>query len=168
MRARPTNATDKPKKRSIVATLRRKAFLDYLYFTDRETLDPLAYSDPDDQAWAGLNCDAAAPGPAVGGCTEINFITQDAVNGPLHSNDSILVCGSPNFGNDADDRIELNQDEPGLGLLRQRRHPGLHRHAQLPRRHPADAAVERRARGRGRRRLRVLRRDDDRRSTAAR
>ena len=26
-----------------MATLRRKAFLDYLYFTDRETLDPLAY-----------------------------------------------------------------------------------------------------------------------------
>ena len=64
----PLNANDKPKKRSIVATLRRKAFLDYLYFTDRETLDPLAYRDSGDQAWAALNCDAAAPGPARG-CT---------------------------------------------------------------------------------------------------
>ena len=39
----PLNVSDNPKKRSIVATIRRKAFLDYLYFTDRETLDPMAY-----------------------------------------------------------------------------------------------------------------------------
>ena len=59
---------------------------------------------------------------------EINFITQDAVNGPFHTNDSILVCGSPDFGNDVTDAIELNQVEPGLEFgLRQRRHPGLHR-----------------------------------------
>ena len=32
-------------KRSIVATFKRKGFLDYLYFTDYETLDPYAYSD---------------------------------------------------------------------------------------------------------------------------
>ena len=31
-------------KRSIVATYKRKGFLDYLYFTDYETLDPYAYS----------------------------------------------------------------------------------------------------------------------------
>ncbi|GIU87956.1 MAG: hypothetical protein KatS3mg009_2471 [Acidimicrobiia bacterium] len=33
-------------------------------------------------------------------CTDINFITADNVNGPLHSNDAILVCGSPNFNGD--------------------------------------------------------------------
>ncbi len=108
----PRNASDFPKKRSIIATLRRKAFLDYLYFTDRETLDPLAYRDPDDQAWAGLNCNAPRQ-DRPSGCSEINFITQDAVNGPFHSNDSILVCGSPTFGNDAADAIELNQESPG-------------------------------------------------------
>ena len=31
----------------------------------------------------------------------------------MHSNDSILICGSPIFGNDAGDSIELNQDSPG-------------------------------------------------------
>ena len=114
-RARPPkNATDSPRKRSIIVTLRRKAFLDYLYFTDRETLDPFAYADPADQAWAGLNC----TGPRQtrpSGCTDINFITQDNVNGPLHTNDSILVCGSPNFGRvtPTGDAIELNQDSPG-------------------------------------------------------
>ena len=108
----PRNASDLPKKRSIVATLRRKAFLDYLYFTDRETLDPLAYSSTSDQAWAGLNCDAPRQ-DRPSGCSEINFISQDAVNGPFHSNDSILVCGSPNFGDDSGDAIELNQESPG-------------------------------------------------------
>jgi Tfp pilus assembly protein PilX len=108
----PTSASDQPKKRSIVATLRRKAFLDYLYFTDRETLDPLAYSDTDDQAWAAANCDAPRQ-DRPGGCTEINFITADTVAGPLHSNDSILVCGSPTFGNDINDAIEINQNSPG-------------------------------------------------------
>jgi hypothetical protein len=108
----PLSAADKPKKRSIVATLRRKAFLDYLYFTDRETLDPLAYSSTTSQAWAAQNCDVPRQ-DRPGGCDEINFITSDSVNGPLHTNDSILVCGSPNFGNDANDLIELNQVDPG-------------------------------------------------------
>ena len=108
----PLNATDKPKKRSIVATLRRKAFLDYLYFTDRETLDPLAYSASSDRAWAALNCDNPRQ-LRPSGCTEINFITEDAINGPLHTNDSIQFCGSPDFGNDANDAIELNQSSPG-------------------------------------------------------
>ncbi len=108
----PLSASDQPKKRSIVATLRRKSFLDYLYFTDRETLDPLAYRDTDDQAWASVNC-AGPRQDRASGCTEINFISQDAVNGPFHSNDSILICGSPTFGDDANDAIELNQDSPG-------------------------------------------------------
>ena len=46
-RARPpASATDKPRKRSIIVTLRRKAFLDYLCFTNCETLDPAAYRRP--------------------------------------------------------------------------------------------------------------------------
>jgi hypothetical protein len=47
-------------KRSIVATFKRKGFLDYLYFTDLETLDPYAYADPSDQANAATNRAAAA------------------------------------------------------------------------------------------------------------
>ena len=134
----PRNATDFPKKRSIVATLRRKAFLDYLYFTDRETLDPLAYRDTDDQAWAGANCNAPRQ-DRPNGCTEINFITQDSVNGPLHSNDSILVCGSPNFGNDAGDSIELNQESPGWVECGGGGTPDFIGTLKYPGGHPADA-----------------------------
>jgi hypothetical protein len=41
--------------RSIVTTLRRQSFLDYIYFTDYETRDPAQYPDPDDAAWAAAN-----------------------------------------------------------------------------------------------------------------
>jgi hypothetical protein len=107
-------ATGRPRsrKRSIVATLRQKAFLDYLYFTDRETLDPLACSSASDRGWAAQNCDQPRQS-RPNGCTEISFIGADSVDGPFHTNDSILVCGSPTFGKSANDAIELNQSSPG-------------------------------------------------------
>ena len=42
-------------------------------------------------------------------CGEITFITGDEVNGPFHSNDDILVSGSPRFGTpDGNDRVEIS------------------------------------------------------------
>jgi type II secretory pathway pseudopilin PulG len=93
-------------KRSVQATLRRRTFIDYLYYTDYETLDPALYTGPlftgdttYTPAQAAANCTTYSYAtPTRGsGCTEINFITADAVNGPLHSNDSFLVCGAPHF-----------------------------------------------------------------------
>jgi hypothetical protein len=93
-------------RRTIQATLRRRTFLDYLYYTDYETLDPALYTGPlftgdatYTPAQATTNCSRyayASPGRGSG-CVEINFITADQVNGPLHSNDSFLVCGQPQF-----------------------------------------------------------------------
>jgi predicted lipoprotein with Yx(FWY)xxD motif len=93
-------------KRSIVATFKRKGFLDFLYFTDYETLDPGAYSDATSQAWASANCVKYHPRPA--GCTDIQFVSVDTVAGPFHTNDSFLVCGTPTFGRNAADRIEAS------------------------------------------------------------
>ena len=100
------------RKRSIVATLRRKSFIDFLYFTDFETLDPLAYATSTDQAYAAANCNKyrAQRGSS---CTEINFISADNINGPLHTNDSIQVCGTPSIGRDSNDAVELNGSTPG-------------------------------------------------------
>jgi hypothetical protein len=96
-------------RRTVQATLRRRSFIDYLYYTDYETLDPALYTGPlftGDSTYtpgqATTNCTRyayASPGRGSG-CTEINFITADNVNGPLHTNDSFLVCGSPNFNGD--------------------------------------------------------------------
>lgn len=154
-------------ERRIVATFRRRSFLDYLYFTDMETADPAWYvlntsgqptrsgvyrssrfgsgtftpttGAPDLLSWAASNCaqywrngrgnqqwptgsDNAwqtqsssdswgptnPPNQSSIGCTEIQFVTGDHIDGPLHTNDDILVCGSPTFGRDAQDSIEVS------------------------------------------------------------
>ncbi len=100
------------RKRSIVATLRRKGFIDFLYFTNRETSDPSTYSSSADQTQASSECDAPRQS-RTSFCSRISFIDADEIRGPFHSNDSILVCGSPDFGVDANDIIELNQNSPG-------------------------------------------------------
>jgi hypothetical protein len=92
--------------RSVVATLRRKGFIDFLYFTHFETLDPLAYSSETMRNWASTNC--AKFREQRSGCTEIQFGGSDKVLGPFHTNDSILVCGQPVFGRTKRDSIEVN------------------------------------------------------------
>ncbi len=147
-------------KRSVVATFRRRSFLDYLYFTDYETSDPSWYvlyangnptrvgtysggwsgtftpsGGPDLPTWAASECPRywrndrssqrwpASPDNAwqqqVSGtwgststssihCTEIQFVSGDTIEGPLHTNDDILVCGSPTFGRTSQDSIEVS------------------------------------------------------------
>lgn len=74
--------------RTVVAELRQTGFLDFLYFTDFETLDP--------EIFGGTNCDryewATPARPA--GCTRIQFGAADVINGPLHSNDRLTICSS--------------------------------------------------------------------------
>ncbi len=92
---RSRNAT-----RTIQATLRRHAFIDYLYFTDFETTDPALYptaSNSNSAAWAQTNCALHYYEGRDSSCTDINFANNDVINGPLHSNDAILICGSPQF-----------------------------------------------------------------------
>lgn len=112
--------------RTVAASLRRRNFLDYLYFTNYETKDPAIYSIPPD----AYTPDQAGNGPtppnnlcnkyyygAVGqrrdvgtilrndfagdtdppACTEISFSSVDVINGPLHSNDAIRINGTPTF-----------------------------------------------------------------------
>ena len=108
------NSNDRPVKRSIIATFRRKSFIDFLWFTDYETLPPLAYPSGGtyDPTWAGNNCVVYRPQRNTN-CQDPDFIDVDSVNGPLKTNDSISVCGSPDFGRDANDDIELNGASPG-------------------------------------------------------
>jgi len=98
--------------RSVNVTLRRRNFIDFIYFTHFETLDPSAYSSSSDRAWAQTACSKFRQ-QRSSSCTEIQFAPEDFVNGPLHSNDSIWVCGSATFGRDGKDSIELNGSSPG-------------------------------------------------------
>ena len=49
------------------------------------------------------------------GCNEIQFASNDAVKGPLHTNDSLLVCGTPTFGEVSSDLIEVEAQTSSVG-----------------------------------------------------
>lgn len=146
-------------RRTIVASFRRRSFLDYLYFTDYETADPVWYTlqsnghetrsgnssgggyvwnantsltawgarscpvywrngrsrqvyPPVDTVWqqqVGTVWDTSTISTKRVPCTEIQFADGDAINGPLHTNDDILICGQPTFGRSGkEDTIEVS------------------------------------------------------------
>jgi hypothetical protein len=148
-------------ERKIVATFRRRSFLDYLYFTDMETSDPAwyvlnasgkptrsgtlsgggnptftpsrapnllswaasscprywrngrsgqGYPVSPDNAWQEQNPDGTwgSTSQSIVHCTEIQFVGGDHIQGPFHTNDDILVCGSPTFGRTSQDSIEVS------------------------------------------------------------
>lgn len=115
--------------RSIVVEFRRRGFLDFAYFTDREGLEPVLYSN----ATARTQCATywrdvgAVPGrrnytsttSGSSACTEIQFADGDQLRGPFHTNDSVLLgsyssTAGAKFGNDnRGDRIEVFDN--GLG-----------------------------------------------------
>lgn len=130
--------TNEERHRSLVTTLRRKGFLDFLYFTMYETRDPLqrdslgyplkpcarevACSPLTVTDWAdqdttcrryvrdGRNTARYEGSYYASGqwytipdvyeptCGSIQFIAGDTVAGPLHTNDTISLCGTPKFG----------------------------------------------------------------------
>jgi hypothetical protein len=93
--------TSRGVSRTFVATFRRKSFLNFMYYTRYETLDPAATSNP------AANASCAAPyGTRPNSCTTIDFVSGDNINGPLHSEDWLAVCGSPTFGRTSADSIE--------------------------------------------------------------
>jgi Tfp pilus assembly protein PilX len=93
--------------RSLVATFKRRSFMDFIWFTSSEAQDPII--------GGGSVAECLKPRGSRSGCTEISFSSNDAVNGPLHTNDSsILACGSPIFGrDDKNDVFEVSGGAPG-------------------------------------------------------
>jgi hypothetical protein len=110
-------------KRSIVATFKRRSFLDYVYFTQYETSDPVTYGDPDTVADASVACERwrreGRPSPSGGQpyCNVITFPDFDYIKGPLHTNDDLMTCGSPTFGRSPADVIEVSAPPPGWQRL---------------------------------------------------
>jgi hypothetical protein len=86
--------------RTVYATIRKRSFLDYLYFTEYETKDPVAYIKPPDPftpAQAQTNCSKHYYEGRNSSCTTIYFTDRDVINGPLHTNDAMNICGDPDF-----------------------------------------------------------------------
>lgn len=161
-----TNGKPTGAKRSLIATFKRKSFLDYIYFTDFEVMDPDTYpsslakgsatrenpgldihtpaTQRDIAAWGQDACSQYAytqfeankgegkknrknqlfkgSGPNAGikpasqssysswsaGCAEIQFVSGDWIRGPFHTNDTPMICGSPKFGRNPSDLIEIS------------------------------------------------------------
>ncbi len=94
-------------RRTVVATLRRTGFLDYLYFTDFETEDPQV-------SGASGPCNVYRRAGRSATCTNIVFGDTDAVRGPFHTNDDFIACGTPEFGRpNMNDAVEVSAPSPG-------------------------------------------------------
>ncbi len=104
-------------KSSIVATFKPASFLDYVYFTQLETSDPVTYRNQATIEGAYTQCSKQmrqgryeAPIPNSGGeyCDVISFVSGDEIHGPMHTNDTFAICGEPRLGRNAGDPIEIS------------------------------------------------------------
>ncbi|NMR20162.1 hypothetical protein [Cellulomonas fimi] len=77
--------------RTIVADLKQQGFIDFLYFTDYEVMDPTALNPT-----STANCAIRYPGSRPG-CSTIYFGGADVIKGPLHTNDTIQTNGAAKF-----------------------------------------------------------------------
>lgn len=109
-------------KVSVVATYKRASFLDYIYFTQYETSDPITYGNVSWLNNAYAQCAKfrregreSQPIPGSGGeyCNKIVFVSGDHIEGPLHTNDDLAICGTPEFGRTAADVIEVGAPPEG-------------------------------------------------------
>ncbi len=100
--------------RKLVATFQVTGFLDFIYYTNFETEDPALY--PASQTKLAKECEGLYHeqwSPKGLGCHTIKFTTGDSVQGPMHTNDSARVEGTPSFGRNGHipaDAVEINGD----------------------------------------------------------
>jgi hypothetical protein len=72
--------------RSVVATFKQPRFLNYVYYTDYEDLDPAVIGPPEPS-----DCAVHYPPARPSDCTTIQFVGGDVVNGPFHSEDELAI-----------------------------------------------------------------------------
>lgn len=109
-------------KLSIVATFKPASFLDYVYFTQLETSDPVTYG-PESTKIKGAEeqCSKQLRGGRYQAripnttryCDVISFVSGDEIKGPMHTNDTFAICGEPQLGRNASDPIEISEPAHG-------------------------------------------------------
>ena len=73
--------------RSIIADVRQTGFIDYMWFTDYEMSDPTIVDQ-------GCDTVHAWEDPSERASCTIQFAAFDTLSGPVHSNDTIVICGA--------------------------------------------------------------------------
>ena len=88
--------------RTIVAQYQAPSFLNYVYYTDYETLDPAALYNPSNDPPSRPTARCTTRTAAATAASPIDFVTGDMINGPLHSEDTLAICGNGRavFGRD--------------------------------------------------------------------
>ncbi len=106
---------------SVTATFKPASFLDYVYFTQLETSDPVTYGSEAAIKGAYEQCTKTIEGgrytERIPGtyqyCDTISFVSGDNIKGPMHTNDAFVICGRPTLGRSANDPIEVSSSAPG-------------------------------------------------------
>jgi type II secretory pathway pseudopilin PulG len=117
----------------VMATFKPKSFLEYVYFTQLETSDPVTYGNTELIAAANRQCSKSiyggryttqlknAAGQSLNRegnvttssssyvyCDTISFVGGDNIKGPMHTNDAFVICESPTLGRSAQDPVEVS------------------------------------------------------------
>jgi type II secretory pathway pseudopilin PulG len=106
---------------AIVATFKPASFLDYVYFTQLETSDPYTYGEKAKVEAAEKQCSKTIRDgryekeylQGEGYCDVISFVSEDFINGPMHTDDAFAICGTPTLGASAADPIEVSGPPKG-------------------------------------------------------
>lgn len=87
--------------RSVRVAVRRQGFADFLYYSDIESVDPAnPYVYGVNNRTAQTKCSRHywdVPSRDSGYCYDIYFTGGDTLDGPVHSNDALLITGAPTF-----------------------------------------------------------------------
>jgi len=122
-----------PSRVSVTATFKPASFLDYVYFTQLETSDPVTYGNEETIKGAYEQCSKTLQEgrnnstiPNSGGkyCKVISFVGGDTLNGPVHTNDAFVICQSPTFGRTVNDPIEVSSPPKGWYSTKEVPHSG--------------------------------------------
>jgi len=104
-------------QRTLVATFRNANFVSYVWYSVYETGDPSLYGEvptgkPTTYYSECAKFDKEREELPAKQCKPFNnyFISGESVNGPMHTEDSVGICGSPTFGRNKNDRIEFGNE----------------------------------------------------------
>ncbi len=135
-RIRSTGFAGKSKV-AIVATFKPASFLRYVYFTQRETSDPVTYGfATGSPQLTGVNSqcgktikegryEAAIPNTSPAQyCDVISFVKGDSINGAMHTNDAFAICENPKLGRTASDPVEVSGPPKGWFSTKELPHSG--------------------------------------------
>jgi type II secretory pathway pseudopilin PulG len=111
---------------AITATFKPASFLDYVYFTQLETSDPVTYGSEEMIKAAERQCTKTIregrystelkneKGESLHKyCDAISFVHGDNIKGPMHTNDAFVICQNPTLGRGPTDPVEVSSPAPG-------------------------------------------------------